>query len=50
MARSMSMRGKSLALPRILSEIAANGPLTFARFMDVALYDPRVGYYASAGR
>ena len=43
------MRGKSLALPRILSEIAANGPLTFARFMDVALYDPRVGYYASAG-
>ena len=49
MAKSMSMRGKSLALPRILSEIAANGPLTFARFMDVALYDPLVGYYASAG-
>jgi SAM-dependent MidA family methyltransferase len=41
------MRGKSLALHRILSDIAANGPLTFARFMGLALYDPAVGYYAS---
>jgi SAM-dependent MidA family methyltransferase len=41
------MRAKSLALHRILTEIAAKGPLTFARFMDLALYDPSVGYYAS---
>jgi SAM-dependent MidA family methyltransferase len=41
------MCAKSLALNRILKEIAAKGPLTFARFMDLALYDPSVGYYAS---
>jgi SAM-dependent MidA family methyltransferase len=41
------MCAKSLALPKILAEIAATGPLTFARFMDLALYDPEVGYYAS---
>ena len=41
------MCAKSLALSRILGEIAAQGPLTFARFMDLALYDPVVGYYAS---
>jgi SAM-dependent MidA family methyltransferase len=41
------MRAKSLALNKILKEIAAKGPLTFARFMDLALYDPSVGYYAS---
>ena len=41
------MCAKSLALRRILAEIATEGPLTFARFMDLALYDPVVGYYAS---
>ena len=41
------MCAKSLAHLRILSEIAANGPLTFARFMDLALYEPDAGYYAS---
>lgn len=41
------MCAKSLAHLRILSEIAANGPLTFARFMDLALYEPEAGYYAS---
>ncbi len=41
------MCAKSLALNRILAEISAEGPLTFARFMDLALYDPVVGYYAS---
>jgi SAM-dependent MidA family methyltransferase len=30
---------------RIRAEIAAAGPMTFARFMDVALYDPDHGYY-----
>ena len=43
----MSMCAKSLALNRILKEITAEGSLTFARFMDLALYDPVVGYYAS---
>jgi len=32
---------------RIAAEIAARGPLTFARFMDLALYHPQLGYYAS---
>ena len=26
----------------------AGGAMTFARFVDLALYDPRVGYYRSA--
>lgn len=33
----------------IAAEIAASGPLTFARFMELALYHPHSGYY-SAGR
>jgi SAM-dependent MidA family methyltransferase len=36
---------------RIHEEIARNGPITFARFMDLALYDPDGGYYrAEAAR
>ena len=30
---------------RIHQEIARDGPMTFARFMDLALYDPEGGYY-----
>jgi SAM-dependent MidA family methyltransferase len=33
---------------RIRAEIAARGPMTFARFMELALYDPEWGYYRSA--
>lgn len=33
---------------RIHAEIAANGPVTFARFMELALYDPAGGYYRNA--
>jgi SAM-dependent MidA family methyltransferase len=33
---------------RIHAEIAASGPLTFARFMELALYDPDGGYYRAA--
>lgn len=33
---------------RIHAEIAAHGPMTFARFMEFALYDPNHGYYRSA--
>ncbi len=32
---------------RIHEEIARSGPITFARFMDLALYDPDGGYYRS---
>ena len=36
---------------RIHDEIARDGPITFARFMDLALYDPDGGYYrAEAAR
>ena len=33
----------------IRAEIAADGPLTFARFMERALYHPTLGYYAGGG-
>lgn len=33
---------------RIRAEIAETGPITFARFMELALYDPIGGYYRSA--
>jgi len=32
----------------IRAEIAARGPITFARFMELALYDPSAGYYTLA--
>jgi SAM-dependent MidA family methyltransferase len=32
---------------RIRAEIERDGPITFARFMDLALYDPAGGYYRS---
>ena len=37
-----------LLLAAIRDEIAAAGPMTFARFMEVALYDPARGYYRGA--
>ena len=33
---------------RIRAEIEATGPMTFARFMELALYDPDGGYYRGA--
>jgi SAM-dependent MidA family methyltransferase len=33
---------------RIRDEIAAHGPMTFARFMERALYEPGLGYYRRA--
>jgi SAM-dependent MidA family methyltransferase len=32
---------------RIADEIRSSGPMTFARFMELALYDPEAGYYAT---
>ena len=41
--------GEDAALvDRIRTEIRATGPMSFARFMDLALYDPDGGYYRSA--
>ena len=39
-------RPVSTLLDRIRQEIRGAGPLTFARFMEHALYDPDAGYYA----
>lgn len=36
------------AAARIAAEIGQRGPITFERFMDVALYDSNLGYYARA--
>lgn len=33
----------------IAAEIRARGPMTFARFMELALYEPAHGYYARGG-
>jgi SAM-dependent MidA family methyltransferase len=33
---------------RIAGEIRARGPMTFARFMELALYDPEAGYYTQS--
>lgn len=42
------MSGKSPAVSELIAlEIAASGPISFARFMELALYDPGDGYYAS---
>ncbi len=37
-----------ILVERLRAEIAATGPLTFARFMSVALADPEHGYYATS--
>lgn len=42
------MFGKSPAVSELIArEIEASGPISFARFMELALYDPGDGYYAS---
>ncbi len=42
------MSGKSPAVSELIArEIDASGPISFARFMELALYDPGDGYYAS---
>ena len=33
---------------RISAEIERHGPMTFARFMELALYEPQLGYYRAA--
>ncbi len=41
--------GEDVALlERIRDEIRGGGPMPFARFMELALYDPEGGYYRAA--
>lgn len=37
--------GNSELIASIVEEIRRSGPITFARFMELALYHPRLGYY-----
>src|SRR5882762_1768345 len=34
----------------VRQEITAHGPISFARFMELALYCPKIGYYERDGR
>ena len=38
----------AVLVERLRAEIERSGPLTFARYMEVALYDPERGYYATS--
>ena len=40
--------GNAALVDSLREEIARGGPITFARFMERALYDPAHGYYATA--
>ena len=39
--------GNPALLRRVREEIERRGPMPFSRFMELALYDPEHGYYAS---
>jgi SAM-dependent MidA family methyltransferase len=43
-------RGHPGLVEAIRAEIAATGPIPFARFMELALYHPRFGYYTNPDR
>jgi len=42
---SLHFAGNSKLIQKIVEEISLNGPLSFARFMELALYDEGHGYY-----
>ncbi len=42
---SSHLAGNSKLIQKIIEEISLKGPLTFARFMELALYDEQYGYY-----
>lgn len=51
MEQDLTVREAPTGAERVIrEEIAGNGPLRFSRFMELALYAPGVGYYATAGR
>ncbi len=43
----LPVKGEPRLVERIRAEIASTGPLTFDRFMELALYEPDLGYYRS---
>jgi len=45
----MSDAGNAALIHKIQEEIRQKGRITFARFMEMALYDPEEGYYTSPG-
>jgi SAM-dependent MidA family methyltransferase len=47
-ARAVDVPSDPELLAAIRAEIRATGPLTFARFMEIALYTPERGYYRGA--
>jgi SAM-dependent MidA family methyltransferase len=48
---SLDVGDEPLLVERLRDEIRATGPITFARFMERALYEPKLGYYTgTAGR
>jgi SAM-dependent MidA family methyltransferase len=47
-AADLDVASDPILLAAIRDEIAASGPMTFARFMEIALYDPERGYYRGA--
>jgi SAM-dependent MidA family methyltransferase len=47
-AAALDVPADSVLLAAIRSEIETGGPITFARFMEIALYDPERGYYRGA--
>ncbi|HZC32436.1 MAG TPA: SAM-dependent methyltransferase [Candidatus Bathyarchaeia archaeon] len=47
-AGDLDVASDPVLLAGIRDEIASTGPLTFARFMEIALYDPERGYYRGA--
>ncbi|HEX5824477.1 MAG TPA: SAM-dependent methyltransferase [Candidatus Limnocylindrales bacterium] len=47
-AAGLDVASDPVLLAGIRAEIAARGPISFARFMEIALYDPKRGYYRGA--
>lgn len=45
--KPVKKNGKNLLRQKIAEKIKAEGPMTFERFMAMALYEPALGYYAS---
>lgn len=48
LARPTADPGEPALIELIRAEINQNGPITFARFMERALYEPGLGYYATS--
>lgn len=47
-APDLAVPGDPVLIGRIRAEIETGDPMTFARFMELALYEPELGYYRTA--